>query len=237
MGIFMKTSKKEKGFTLVEILIALSLAIFGLFAILSLIMGALKNQQVSEYRRSAVSLTNLIADKMRANAAGAPYYDMFEHTDPNGNKVNGLNSSDLEDPYGIFKYINEEYLDDSARVKECDSQPSGLDLVGGCDEQKLAKNDLIFWEKIIQYDLPSGVGMVRRVEELDHTGAKKVASQNLYQVMIMWYEKPGKGEDDVLDPECTFPTMDVKNAWTDATIPTPKDGFKNYRCKVTTISL
>jgi type IV pilus assembly protein PilV len=77
----MKNSKRgARGFTLLEVLVALTILSIGLLGIAGLMMVSLKNNQSAVYRSQAAWLAYDIVDRMRANrglalpAAGASPY-------------------------------------------------------------------------------------------------------------------------------------------------------------------
>lgn len=228
----MNSFKHEKGFTLIEILIALSLAVFGLLAIFSLIMGSLKSQQQSEFKRNAVIISGIIADKMRANTENAARYDSFGFVDPvTKQQVNRIDRTALASSSALTEAIEKTYKPDNYTAA-CD----GVADLGTCSEDQIALNDMIFWQSVIQDTLPTGMGMVRRVR-FNQNGAE-VPTQNLYQIMIMWFERPSvTGQDAPLDPECNFPTVEEKQGWGQGNAPDPDESFRNFRCQVITVSI
>ncbi|MFD2231551.1 type IV pilus modification protein PilV [Alkalimarinus sediminis] len=62
---------KQKGFTLIEILIAALILAVGLLGIAGLQMGGLKNNVSAMYRTQAVQFANDIIDRIRANPTAA----------------------------------------------------------------------------------------------------------------------------------------------------------------------
>lgn len=230
----MNTSNSEKGFTLIEILIALAMAVFGLLAILSLIMGSLKTQQQSEFRRNAVTISGIIADKMRANTEFASHYDSFTYFDEaTGATVTKMTRDNLGTPQAIIDAVGQWYGAGSYHAP-CDNQVA----MDNCSNDQVVRNDMIFWQSTIRDMLPDGVGMVRRVSFRRNN--QDVRTQNLYQIMLMWYEKPSAaaniGAAD-LDPECTFPTVEQKERWNEDGAPKPAEAFRNYRCQVVTVTI
>lgn len=61
----------QHGFALTESLITLFILSIGLLGLASLQLNAIKHQQESEFRLMAINQANAIADRMRANIAGA----------------------------------------------------------------------------------------------------------------------------------------------------------------------
>jgi len=69
-GTNMHISTTQKGFTLIEVLIASLILAVGLLGIAGLQMGGLKNNVSAMYRTQAVQFTNDIIDRIRANPTG-----------------------------------------------------------------------------------------------------------------------------------------------------------------------
>ena len=83
--------KKQKGFSLLEIMITLLIISFGLLGIAGIIINSLKNNQSSYSRTQASMLANDIIDRMRANRTTAetlPYpYNLAMTDAPSGSGV------------------------------------------------------------------------------------------------------------------------------------------------------
>lgn len=83
--------QKQKGFSLLEILITLVIISFGLLGIAGVIVNSLKNNQSSYSRSQASLLANDIIDRMRANrttAETSPYpYNLTISGTPSGSGV------------------------------------------------------------------------------------------------------------------------------------------------------
>ena len=65
---------KHRGFTLIEVLIATLVLAVGLLGLAGLQAASLRNNQSAYYRSQATQLAYDLADKMRANVAGAATY-------------------------------------------------------------------------------------------------------------------------------------------------------------------
>lgn len=65
----MKFAKKSRGFSLLEVLIALLILSFGLIGLAALQSFSVKNNQSSSFRSQATALAYMIIDNMRANRA------------------------------------------------------------------------------------------------------------------------------------------------------------------------
>ena len=83
--------QKQKGFSLLEVLITLVIISFGLLGIAGIIVNSLKNNHSSYSRTQASVLANDIIDRMRANrttAATSPYpYNLAMTGTPSGSGV------------------------------------------------------------------------------------------------------------------------------------------------------
>lgn len=83
--------QKQKGFSLLEVLITLVIISFGLLGIAGVIVNSLKNNQSSYSRTQASVLANDIIDRMRANrtiAETAPFpYNLALSGAPSGSGV------------------------------------------------------------------------------------------------------------------------------------------------------
>lgn len=72
MGLMeMKKTRKQAGFTMLEVLVTMIIVSFGLLGIAGIIMNGLKNNQSSYARSQASWLANDIVDRMRANVVVA----------------------------------------------------------------------------------------------------------------------------------------------------------------------
>ena len=84
--------QKQKGFSLLEVLITLVIISFGLLGIAGVIVNSLKNNQSSYSRTQASVLANDIIDRMRANrttaeTASLPYNLALGADEPSGDSV------------------------------------------------------------------------------------------------------------------------------------------------------
>ncbi len=67
----MPLKNSQSGFTLLEILVAIVVLSLGLLGLAGLQAATLRNNQVAYYRAIVIQQTNDIADRIRANQAGA----------------------------------------------------------------------------------------------------------------------------------------------------------------------
>ncbi len=77
---------RQKGFSLIEVLITLLVVSFGLLGMAALIISGVRSNNIAHYRSVASKQTEDIADRMRANQAGliAGVYDNLSATTPAG---------------------------------------------------------------------------------------------------------------------------------------------------------
>jgi len=105
----MKTmNKKNKGFTLIEVLIAMVVISFSLLGYASLQSKSIQNNNRSYYRSQAVQLSMNIIDSMRANMEGVKnnkYIDFINSGASNNNCFTNTGCSNEEMVKGdIFKW-------------------------------------------------------------------------------------------------------------------------------------
>ena len=81
-------TKKQKGFSLVEVLIALVIMSVGMLGIAGLYVQSMQAGRTSMFRHHAVNLAGDVADRIRANpTAGAAYAHVAAATGTNNNCV------------------------------------------------------------------------------------------------------------------------------------------------------
>ena len=73
---------KSRGFTLVEVLIALVVLSIGMLGIAALYLESLRSGRAALYRTQAVTLTSDLADRMRANRDPEDAYNCGNPCDP-----------------------------------------------------------------------------------------------------------------------------------------------------------
>jgi type IV pilus assembly protein PilV len=127
--------KRQQGFTLLEILIALLIVSFGLLGIAGLQLVTLKTNVSSQHRSLASHYAQNIAERMRANASAAEIGAMRTpftayNAPATGTTHSGLNTFDAS----------------------CKSV--------GCLPEFQAKNDLAEWQQAIAQAFPRGIGIV-----------------------------------------------------------------------------
>lgn len=70
----MSLNKNQSGFTLLEVLVAIVVLSLGLLGLAGLQAATLRNNQIAYYRSIAIQQTYDMADRIRANQAGAAGY-------------------------------------------------------------------------------------------------------------------------------------------------------------------
>jgi type IV pilus assembly protein PilV len=125
------TRRGAGGFSLVEVLVAMFVVALGILALAALLQVATRYGKMSELRSTATLLVNDIADRMRANRAGAALgaqgYDLATHDYP----------SEVVAPLGA-----------------CTSATP-------CAPAALARSDMADWTARLRATLPSGSAFIR----------------------------------------------------------------------------
>lgn len=130
--------KRLRGFSLVEVLIAVTLLAIGLLGLAALQTTALKYTYSANLRAKAVLLAYDMADRMRANMD-------IENNLFNAD-YNGVTTDDAE------SYVNRRcFLDDA-----------GADGVIACNTGELVEYDAFRWTTDVMAALPNGAGSVAR---------------------------------------------------------------------------
>lgn len=124
---------KAGGFTLVEVLIAIVIVAIGLLGLPALQLVTLKSADSARYRSIAVALTVDMADRLRANSAGA---------------VLGVS---VDNGYNRPRATRAEAAYNSPRP-QCRS--------AGCLPADMVLDDLANWQSRIARTLPGGIGVV-----------------------------------------------------------------------------
>lgn len=85
-----KSVKQSRGFSLLEVLVAIVVLSIGLLGMAALQSYSIKNNQSAAFRSQAMNLAYGIIDNMRANRTGvlhAEYYTTYSETTPSGTTV------------------------------------------------------------------------------------------------------------------------------------------------------
>ena len=85
-------SKKQQGFSLVEVLIALIVMSVGMLGIASLYVQSMQAGRTSLFRHNAITLAGDVADRIRANPLAADVYETPDGAD-NGCVAGGITCS------------------------------------------------------------------------------------------------------------------------------------------------
>jgi len=100
----MSLNKKQSGFTLLEVLVAIVVLSLGLLGLAGLQAATLRNNQIAYYRSIAIQQTYDMADRIRANQAGAVAYALGTGVD-NGCVSSACNPQDMAET-DIFQWNN-----------------------------------------------------------------------------------------------------------------------------------
>lgn len=123
--------KKQIGFTLVEVLIAVVILAAGLLGLAALQATALGFNQSAYYRSQATQLAYDMADRMRSNVADAKL---------------AVDSNALT----VSAYLGAVPAN---KIAACGTS-------SGCSSADLAKNDLFEWNSNVRRTLPNAVGLI-----------------------------------------------------------------------------
>jgi len=125
------TSRRQRGFTLMEVLVSMVVLSIGLLGLAGLQLNGLKNTNSSYQRSQASLLASEMIDRIRANRAGmvAGSYDNLYASAAGGTSA----SNPVADP-------------------NC--------ITNGCSTAELAQYDAFLWQETLSSTLPSGQGRV-----------------------------------------------------------------------------
>ncbi|HSD36482.1 MAG TPA: type IV pilus modification protein PilV [Rhodocyclaceae bacterium] len=171
--------KRPRGFTLIEVLVAIVVLSIGLIGIAGLLVSVIGRNQSSVYHSVAVSLATDIAERMRANSKE------FSLTSGSNTYTSLLSSGNP-----------------AASAAACES------ATGNCDTATMAGYDAYKWEQLVSKVLPRGKGVVcfdqyNAADDGDLTGAAATppvlsntgcdASGNVVVIKIFWDETHSGG--------------------------------------------
>ena len=134
----------SRGFSLIEVLIALVVLSVGLLGLAAMQAEGLRTTSVAQQRYQAVRLAGDIADRMRANIAGA-----------------------TDDDYVIAAGASAA----GGASSNCSDSVSGGSAsdASNCTSAQMAAYDLFLWRDDLQTYLPSGTGSVTRLSALRYS--------------------------------------------------------------------
>lgn len=89
----MQARRKEKGFSLIEVLVALVVLSIGMMGVAALFMDSLRNSGSAIYRTRAVNLAEDMADRIRANQSAAANYVASTSDSGTNNNCNDSNAA------------------------------------------------------------------------------------------------------------------------------------------------
>lgn len=163
------TEKKQQGFSLIEVLIAVLITALGLVASLALMISMSRVQQNAHQESVALNQANFIIDKMRANFVAPSAYHTKE-----------------KDSYAAATPAAQKFTLSSS----CRHQVVGGLLTGGCSPEEMAQEDINIWIRSLQDRLPEGRGIIKKASD------RADALDNRLHVIVMWQTRPEMVKDD-----------------------------------------
>ncbi|NOS87695.1 MAG: type IV pilus modification protein PilV [Methylococcaceae bacterium] len=141
--------KTERGFTLIEVLVAMVVLSIGLLGLAGLQATSLKSNQSAYHRSQATQLAYEMADRMRANRVYAKVLlnNVYTTTDPAEAQVQPTCFSASTCP-------------ETLQLDEDGNSYCPVTEVVGCTAAQMAQNDLREWSDAINSTLPSGMGTI-----------------------------------------------------------------------------
>lgn len=124
----------QRGFTLLEVLIAIVIVSIGLLGVAAMQASTLKNAGSSKHRSAAITLTSDMADRLRANLEGVM----------NGNFATGTGYNRPRTALNDAAYVSAD--------PACRSS--------GCLPAAMVLDDLATWQERLAASLPRGTGVV-----------------------------------------------------------------------------
>jgi type IV pilus assembly protein PilV len=161
--------KRSRGFTLIEVLVAIVVLSIGLIGIAGLLVSVIGRNQSSVYHSVAVSLATDIAERMRANSQ----------------------AFSLTSAANVYT----TQLTSGAPPTSTDACESAT---GNCDTDKMAKYDASKWEDLVSKVLPSGKGVVcfdnnNAADDGDLSATGCNGAGNVVVIKIFWDETHSGG--------------------------------------------
>jgi len=168
---------KKRGFTLIEVLVSLTILAIGLLGAATLIMHGLQTGQGASQRSVATVVLQSLADQIRANSKVAIEKNSYEH-------IFGIEN-------GCFYDVNGEKLVGGAEpvCSVCSSSGST-----DCTDEAKARRDLLSANDFINTNMPGGQYLIRRmtidINRKDSNGnTVTTKNNNIFCLVLVWEEK------------------------------------------------
>lgn len=176
---------ESRGFTLVEVLVAIVILSIGVLGALGMQVGAIKMNREVRYQATAVSLAKELAEKMR------------------GNHVVAIETSSTANPY----LLNTTLAPDSTV-----GAPAANCYTGPCDTGlAMARWDVYDWQLRIREALPSPrIVICMDTDPFDAGGVPRWACTNTGNVAVMklaWNRASTTGETEFTSSAGTLPMV------------------------------
>lgn len=169
--------RRHKGFTLIEILIALLVITIGLLGI-AMLQGVGVNNSHMSYLRSVASIHEQnMAERMRANVAGVDASDY---------------AGNVPSPTINYATITTTF---DCRPDDA-SKPAFTGANTSCTPAEQAQADAFHWVTSIATDLPSGTGQVI-CNDIDTTDANPCTVGSTHTITVNWREKDMESDTHV----------------------------------------
>ncbi len=156
--------RKQRGASLIEVLITMLVVALGLMGIAGMLLASTRYQQTSTHRAEAIHQANFIIEKMRVNNATTTLANLAAA------QATPETAYLAEDAYASAGTLH--------------SNPNcGLDGQPNCSAAQAAQRDLREWRESLSDNLPGGRGAIFPVEAGGNT------EPNARRVVVMWREK------------------------------------------------
>lgn len=194
-----KQGKRQRGATLLEVLITMLVVAVGLLGAAGLQLASTRYQQTSTLRSQALIHADFIIEKMRVNNINLTFVNL---------------AAAQANPIGAY-LAADEYPD----ADDLPDDPAcGLEGQPNCTAAEAAQRDLREWRQALAQDLPGGRGSIFPI------AAGGATEPNSRRVVVMWREKSeaatqnatGQAADETIDATCPgdpVPGIRCLNLW------------------------